>query len=110
MAPELKSIVRWFKAGDYIITKHGFNRMKEKSITVAILEEALGGDKPKIVEDYPQNRRGASCLILGWNGLNNPIHACIGYAGDRLEVITAYRPTLNKWYPDFSRRRKNGKT
>ena len=45
----------------------------------------------EVIEDYPQDSRGHSCLILGL-GQNN------------LAIITAYLPDPLQWSSDFKRR------
>lgn len=106
MAPDMDSLARSFDLGQYHISKHGFEEMGNDGITVPMLERALGDDDPEIIEDYPENCRGASCLILGWCSPNEWIHVCVGYAGTLPVVITAYRPGLDKFQPGFRRRRQ----
>lgn len=109
MGANLELIVESFANKLYDITTHGSTEMDNDKITTQLLEEAIGSDKPKIMEDYPLNNRGPSCLILGWTTeYKRPIHVCIGYAGSKPEVITAYRPDLSprKWTQGFCKRRR----
>ena len=79
--------------------------MDNDGVTVDVLEHAIGYDTPKVIEDYSADRRGPSCLVLAWITPSEALHSVIGYAGDKAEVITVYRPTLNKWFDDFRRGR-----
>lgn len=108
MGANLELIAESFANKLYGITTHGITEMDKDKIMTELLEEAIGSDKPKIIEDYPLDKRGPSCLILGWiTEGKRPIHACIGYAGSKPEVITAYRPDLSshKWTQEFCKRR-----
>jgi len=112
MPPVLDHLRHLFKTGHYNITRHGFEKMGLVGLTTALLEEALGDDDPEIIEDYPEDPRGPSCLILGWCASGDPIHACVGYGykGEKPELITVYRPSLENFCPGFRRRRKNAKS
>ena len=75
-------------------------------VTIAALENTLGGDAPEIVEDYPNHHLGPCCLILAWTPSNVPLHAVVGYRGDIPDVVTVYSPPdSNEWESDFRTRR-----
>ena len=59
----------------------------------------------KLVEDYPQDNRGHSCLLLGFGEAGRAIHVVCSPKEDYLAVITAYLPDPNQWSPDYRRRR-----
>ena len=59
--------------------------------------------RAEIVEDYPNDRRGPSCLILSWTRDGRPLHAVISYPPD-VAVITVYEPTSDKWLDPRTRR------
>ncbi len=110
MHANLPLIVASFAGGVHfydITVLHGRIEMDNDGITTELLEEAIGSDKPEVIEDCPKNPRGPSCLILGWTQQQRPITVCIGYKGSKPLVITAYRPDLcpDKWTPDFRSRR-----
>ena len=58
--------------GRYELSKHPEKERQIDKIHMWELEEALGGCE--IIENYPDDPRGASCLILGFCGLK-PIHS-----------------------------------
>jgi hypothetical protein len=84
----------------------GAERQADK-ITVAELERALGSCD--VIEDYPEDARGHSCLTLGFAG-TRPVHAVCTIKDDPRELllITVYDSSLrpDKWDADFRRRRK----
>jgi hypothetical protein len=106
MPLDLNMISECIRTGRYSITAHGYEELDNDNITIEKLEIAVGSDEPEIIEDYPDDPRGASCLILGWCKPDLPIHVCIGISNNEPEVITAYRPSPIKFRsPEFSKRR-----
>jgi hypothetical protein len=58
----------------------------------------------EIIEDYPQDARGHSCLLLGHGEGGRPIHVVCAPTADYLAIITAYLPDSSEWSSDFRRR------
>lgn len=87
-------------------TDHAFQMMYSARglVTVDEVMEALrnGG----IIEDYSEDPRGHSCLILGFTKQGRPIHVVCAPKDEFLVIVTAYEPTLNKWTSNFKSRRK----
>jgi hypothetical protein len=86
----------------------------------AVLEaaaDAMGQDEAEaavakdgeVIEDYPGDVRGASCLVLAHLADGRPLHMVIGYAREPFRIITVYRPDLRPelWSPDFRTRRRD---
>ncbi len=73
--------------------------IKDHEVAEAIL-------RGKIIEDYPEDKPYASCLIYGKTSEGRPLHAVCAYAADdeRVIIITAYEPNPDQWI-DFERRR-----
>ena len=59
----------------------------------------------EVIEDYPDDPRGHSCLILGYGDGGRPIHVVCSPKSDFLAVITAYLPEETEWSADFRRRK-----
>ncbi len=51
----------------------------------------------EIVEDYPEDARGHSCLILGFGRGNRAIHIVCSPKEEYLAIITAYVPDPAQW-------------
>ena len=62
----------------------------------------------EIIEDYPLNKPFQSCLILGFNSYEEPIHTVWGYdeKGKTAILITVYRPDPELWVKYKERRKK----
>lgn len=59
----------------------------------------------EIIEDYPEDARGHSCLMLGYGELSRPLHLVCACKEDYLAIITAYIPGAKEWADDFKTRR-----
>jgi hypothetical protein len=58
-----------------------------------------------ILEEYPDDPRGESCLAYGKLPDGRYLHVVIGRKQDFLVAITAYLPTLPKWISPTQRAR-----
>ena len=89
-----------------LYTIHAVDEMNEEEeliITDEVRQIVLNGE---IIEDYPEDKRGHSCLMLGITEKRRPVHIVCAPKVDYLAIITAYIPSLEKWMPDFRTRRK----
>ena len=59
----------------------------------------------EVIEDYPGDARGHSCLILGSGSLGRKIHVVCSPKPGYLAVITAYIPGPLDWEPNGKIRR-----
>jgi hypothetical protein len=60
----------------------------------------------EVIEDYPKDARGHSCLLLGFGDRERPIHVLCAPSEDYLAIITAYLPDAHEWSSDFRKRRE----
>ncbi len=63
-------------------------------------------EKGNVIEDYPEDARGHSCLLLGFGDENRPVHVVCAPKDDYLAIITAYLPDVDEWSPDYRERIK----
>lgn len=59
-----------------------------------------------VIEDYPEDKRGHSCLILGYGEGGRAIHVACAPKDEYLALITAYLPSEPEWSVDFKERKK----
>lgn len=59
-----------------------------------------------VIEDYPEDARGHSCLMLGRGDGGRPIHVVCAPKPDYLAIITAYLPSEEQWEPDWRTRKE----
>ncbi|MBM3236572.1 DUF4258 domain-containing protein [Candidatus Poribacteria bacterium] len=43
----------------------------------------------EIIEDYPEDVRGHSCLMLGWSSVGRPVHVVCAPKSEYLAIISA---------------------
>ncbi|NOZ76139.1 MAG: DUF4258 domain-containing protein [Euryarchaeota archaeon] len=58
----------------------------------------------EIIEDYPDDPRGRSCLVLCWKG-KKPLHVVCAPHEDTLIIITTYVPKLEEWERGYKTRK-----
>ncbi|MCH8295005.1 DUF4258 domain-containing protein, partial [Candidatus Poribacteria bacterium] len=75
-----------------------------RHISVQKVREAM--EESEIIEDYPNDKYGPSCLILGFTQSVRPLHIQCSYPSRPLvKIITLYEPDPSRWM-DFKTRRK----
>lgn len=68
------------------------------------MEEALAA-RSEVIEDYPEDKYGPSCLILGFTSGNRPLHVHCSYPiRPLIKIVTVYEPDPTLWI-DFRIRR-----
>ena len=80
----------------YRLTLHAENERDQDRLLMREVEEALCSPRTEIIEDYLNDPRGPSFLLLGFTGQGLPIHAVCTIT-DVLLVITLYRPDPGRW-------------
>lgn len=80
--------------GDYDLSVHAHTERQEEQITIQEIENALL--KGDIIEQYPNDPRGGSCLVAGII-FRKPLHIVCGARKERLLIVTVYRPKPPVW-------------
>ena len=92
-----------FRAGQFEFSKHATDQSITRCISVHEVREALADGE--IIEDYPQDKYGPSCLIFGMTAKERPLHVQCSYpARPLVKIITLYDPDPERW-TDFKRRK-----
>ena len=95
------------KAERWALTQHARKRAGQRCISDQSLVDALA--RGEILEDYPEDPRGPSALVLAYTRDGRPIHAvCAFDPGGTLLVITVYEPTPPKWADERTRGSRKG--
>jgi hypothetical protein len=77
------------------ITQHAHQEMIEEEIT---LDDVLHTIRTaELIENYPEHRRGACCLLSGITKGGRWLHVVCTTAQPVLVVVTVYEPRLPKW-------------
>ncbi len=86
------------------LSQHAVDQSIIRHISIHELRESV--ENSDIIEDYPDDKYGPSCLILGFTRTKRPIHIQCSYPSrPLLKIITLYEPEPKRW-KDFRIRRK----
>jgi hypothetical protein len=54
--------------------------------------------RSEVIEDYPEDKYGPSCLIFGYTKAGWPLHVQCGYpSASLITIITLYQPDPDRW-------------
>lgn len=82
----------------YEVSKHAVDQSIIRDISVAEVEQAILGRGALIIEEYPEDKYGPSCLILGITNAGRPLHVQCSYPARPLfKIITPYQPDPELW-------------
>lgn len=91
------------KAENYEFSIHAEQEREDEHILVEELEQSVASGE--LLEDYTDDPRGHSCLILGLTRDGRAVHSVWGLLpGGRVRVITVYIPMPPKWIDPRTRR------
>lgn len=101
---DIEWIRQQVRSGNYEFSGHADDERQAERIPISEVEAALLNGE--ILEDYPNDPRGPSCLVLGHGSPGYPIHVVCGQTPSRkLRLITVYVPSQPKWVDESTRRR-----
>ena len=98
---DLDEIRRLLRDGRYEVSLHAQQERLEEDLDIEQIEAAII-EHGELLEDYPDDPRGESCLVLGFVG-SRPLHVVLGWATMKdetqkmLRLITVHTPTTPKW-------------
>ncbi len=98
--------IREASTKNILYTIHALDEMNAEDELISnkeVREVILNGE---IIEDYPEDKRGHSCLMMSYTQKGRPIHVVCAPKEEYLAVVTAYVPSVNKWEDNFKVRRK----
>ena len=98
---DLQPIQDAARQGQLFFTDHVLRQMIKRAITEAETVEAiLNGE---IIEEYPKDKYGPSCLLSGQTQARRSLHVLCSLP-PRIRVITVYQPDPAEWIDDRLRR------
>lgn len=94
-------------AGMFEFSEHATDQTIVRGIRVQEIRETMAACD--IIEDYPDDKYGPSCLMLGFTNAKRPLHVHCGYPSRPIiKVITLYEPDPSRWLDFKVRRRDDG--
>lgn len=89
--------------GNFEFSQHAVDQSILRQISVQEIHEAIANGE--VIENYPNDKYGPSCLIFGFTAGNRPLHIQCSYPSrPLLKIITLYEPNPQLWI-DFKIRR-----
>lgn len=99
---EITSRLRLQAQTDHVrITLHAHQEMAEEYVSLDDVLSVLRS--AKLIEDYPEHKRGACCLICEFTEGGRPLHVVCTTALSLAIIITVYEPKPPKWITPFER-------
>jgi hypothetical protein len=85
-----------FAHDEFEFSRHAADQSIWREISVGEIREAVS--RGEIIEDYPQDKYGPSCLIFGFTQAGRPLHIQCSYPSRPvIKVITVYDPDPDEW-------------
>ena len=99
--------IRQAAAIKVLFLPHAVQQMSrpERMISPAEVRGVVGTEE--VIEDYPEDPRGHSCLLLGHGTDNRPLHVVCAPKAEYLAIITAYLPNSDQWEDDWRTRKSS---
>jgi hypothetical protein len=81
----------------YELSKHAVDQSIVRDIRIAEIQQTFHGPC-EVIEDYPDDKYGPSCLILGHTDAGRPLHVQCSYPSRPLiKIVTVYEPDPQLW-------------
>jgi len=79
------------------LTLHAHAEMVDEALSLDDVLETIASEDAQILENYPEHRRGACCLLGGTTKAGRPVHVVCTTEQPALIIITVYDPKPPKW-------------
>ena len=97
--------IRQAAALKILFLPHAVQQMSRPERLIGAAEVRHVVDMGEVIEDYPEDPRGHSCLLLGEGTDNRPLHVVCAPKAEYLAIITAYLPSRDQWEDDMRTRK-----
>ena len=100
----IEKIQQAFRDARYEYSLHAVDQSILRHILRREIEAAV--EEGEIIEDYPEDKYGPSCLIYGITVQGRPLHVQCSYPSrPKIKIITVYQPDPKEWI-DYKKRRE----
>jgi Domain of unknown function (DUF4258) len=95
---EIEVLREAIAAGRVVVSRHGAREAADDDLVLGEIYDAVV-TSGEILEAYPNAYPTPSCLVLGFNTIDDPIHSVWSYDQVRqvAKLITVYRPDPDRW-------------
>jgi Domain of unknown function (DUF4258) len=92
----IDEIRRRVARGNFEFSQHAVDQAIIRHISVQELRDAIAGGE--VIEVYPVDKYGPSCLIFGMTRTGRPIHVqCSDPSRPTVKIVTVYEPDPAFW-------------
>ena len=85
-----------FPIDQFEFSRHALDQSMLRMISVREIREAI--QTAVLIEDYPDDKYGPSCLLLGFTQAGRPLHVQCSYPSRPVvKVVTVYEPDPADW-------------
>jgi hypothetical protein len=106
MQEMIEAIQQKIFSDEFELSKHAVDQSIRRRIRVQEIRDAIASGQ--VIEDYPKDKYGPSCLIRGVTEAGRIIHVQCSYPTRLLiKIVTIYEPDPDRWNDDFTTRRNN---
>lgn len=103
--PLIDELQEKIRRRQYEFSKHALDQSIIRDIGITEIEQAISNGA-ELIEDYPDDKYGPSCLILGFSNAGRPLHLQCSYPSRSLvKIITLYEPDPDRWVEFRTRKR-----
>jgi len=106
MTQEYLDLVRTRAAQKLLFLPHAMRQMTRPDRMISTSEVRKVIFEGETIEDYPEDARGHSCLILGYGDADRALHVVCAPKDEYLAIISAYVPDEQQWDDGCKIRRK----
>jgi len=101
---DILSFVKEQAAKKILFLPHAIRQMTMPDRMISTTDIRYVIQHGEVIEDYKEDVRGHSCLILGFPG-KRPIHIVCSPKDNYLAIITAYIPNEEGWENNYKKRK-----
>ena len=102
---EIRKKLAALRGGRLLFLPHAIEQMTRPERMIRRQDVRAVIEQGEVIEDYPDDARGHSCLMLGFGADGRPVHVVCAPKSDYLAIITAYLPSLDEWSDGYRVRR-----
>jgi hypothetical protein len=104
--PKIIDLIRETAKKRILFLPHAVRQMSRADRMISTSEIRSMIEKGELIEDYPEDARGHSCLLLGFGNEKRPLHVVCAPKENYLAIITAYLPESDQWEDNLRKRKK----
>lgn len=102
----IQTRVRETAAKKLLFLPHAIRQMNKPDRMITAAEVRAVVLQADVIEDYPEDIRGHSCLLSGETSPGRIVHVVCSPKEDYLAILTAYIPEAGEWDETKRQRRK----